>query len=46
MLSGVRTVRAFEVEDKELQRYAKELDAAQEMGIKKSTALGGGEVYF
>ncbi|TPP58268.1 Multidrug resistance protein 1 [Fasciola gigantica] len=41
VFSAIRTVMAFGGEKKELQRYSKELGAAQKVGIQKSTALGG-----
>ncbi|KAF7260037.1 hypothetical protein EG68_02390 [Paragonimus skrjabini miyazakii] len=41
VLAAIRTVVAFGGEKKELCRYTKELDAAEKVGIKKSTAVGG-----
>ncbi|KAF5396198.1 ABC transporter transmembrane region [Paragonimus heterotremus] len=41
VLAAIRTVVAFGGEKKELYRYTKELDAAEKVGIKKSTAVGG-----
>lgn len=43
VLSAIRTVLAFGGEKKEIQRYSENLSAAQNVGIKKSIALGGGE---
>ncbi|KAF6771865.1 hypothetical protein AHF37_11204 [Paragonimus kellicotti] len=41
VLAAIRTVVAFGGEEKELCRYTKELDTAEKVGIKKSTAVGG-----
>ncbi|KAF7260038.1 hypothetical protein EG68_02391 [Paragonimus skrjabini miyazakii] len=41
VLTIIRTVVAFGGEKKELDRYAKELDTAEKVGIKKSAAVGG-----
>ncbi|KAA3682424.1 ATP-binding cassette, subfamily B (MDR/TAP), member 1 [Paragonimus westermani] len=41
VLAAIRTVVAFGGEKKELCRYTSELDAAEKVGIKKSTAVGG-----
>ncbi|CAH8543987.1 unnamed protein product [Dicrocoelium dendriticum] len=40
-LSAIRTVFAFGGEQKELDRYSKELKAAESVGIRKNTAVGG-----
>ncbi|KAF6778540.1 hypothetical protein AHF37_01990 [Paragonimus kellicotti] len=41
VLTVIRTVIAFGGEKRELHRYARELDAAEKEGIKKSAAVGG-----
>ncbi|KAF8564117.1 hypothetical protein P879_11477 [Paragonimus westermani] len=41
VLAAIRTVVAFGAEKKELRRYTRELDAAEKVGIKKSTAVSG-----
>ncbi|OON21826.1 hypothetical protein X801_02278 [Opisthorchis viverrini] len=46
VLAAIRTVVAFGGEEKELNRYTRELYKAESVGIKKSTAMGGGELIF
>lgn len=41
VLSAIRTVLAFGGEKKEIRRYSENLSSAQNVGIKKSIALGG-----
>ncbi|KAF5399852.1 hypothetical protein PHET_06290 [Paragonimus heterotremus] len=46
VLTVIRTVVAFGGEKKELHRYARELDAAEKVGIKKSAAVGGALIFW
>lgn len=43
VLEAVRTVVAFGGEQKELARYSEQLVFAEKVGLKKSTATGGGK---
>lgn len=47
-LTAIRTIVAFGGEEKEFERYTNELHKAEEVGIRKSMAVGGGlcTVYY